>query len=112
MQPEDRVRLRHMKDAAETALGFIAGRNRRDLDTDQLLFLGLARAIEIVGEGASKVSLESRRALPAIPWPEIISMRHRLAHAYMDIERDVLWQTVVDDMPVLLGHLRDIELEL
>jgi hypothetical protein len=30
MRPDDRVRLRHMADAIDSALRFIAGRNRDD----------------------------------------------------------------------------------
>ncbi len=40
MRNEDRIRLRHMIDAAESAAQFIAGRRRADLD--MLLRHGLA----------------------------------------------------------------------
>jgi len=43
-----------MIEAAETARGFVSGKMRSDLDTDRLL--ALVRAIEVVGEAASKVS--------------------------------------------------------
>jgi uncharacterized protein with HEPN domain len=46
MPPEDRVRILHMLEAAETAARFIAGRARADLDTDQMLLFALVRAIE------------------------------------------------------------------
>jgi len=36
MPPDDRVRILHMVEATETALGFVAGRTRADLDTDPI----------------------------------------------------------------------------
>jgi hypothetical protein len=70
MSPDDRSRLRHMMEAIETAQGFIAGRMRGDLDTDRMLLFALTRAVEIVGEAASKVSDAGRAEVPAIPWQQ------------------------------------------
>lgn len=56
MTPADLVRLRHMLDAVDAAAGSISGRSRSDLDKDHMLLFALVRAVEIVGEAASKVS--------------------------------------------------------
>ena len=57
-----------MVEAAETAARFIAGRARADLDGDQMLLFALVRAIEILGEAASKVTRGTRAALSLVPW--------------------------------------------
>jgi len=106
MQPDDRVRILHMIEAAEAALGFVAGRQRVDLDTDQMLLFALVRAIEIVGEAAGRVSPEARASAPTIPWSLIVATRNRLIHAYFDIDRDILWHTVTVELPALLAALR------
>jgi uncharacterized protein with HEPN domain len=49
MHNDDRVRLRHMIEAAESAIEFVAGRQRSDLDTDRMLLFAVVRAIEIIG---------------------------------------------------------------
>ena len=78
MRAEDRVRLRHMVEAAESAGHFITGRQHTDLDEDRMLLFAVVRAIEILGEAASKISEETRAAHAGIPWRAIIGMRHRL----------------------------------
>ena len=108
MRKGDRIRLQHMLDAAREALLFTQGRARRDLDEDRLLVLGLVKAIEIIGEAAYQVSEDTRSQLPAIPWEDIIGMRHRLVHAYFDINLDILWRTVQDDLPPLISVLESI----
>lgn len=95
-----------MIEAAETALQFAAGRTRRDLDHDRMLSFALTRAIEILGEAASKLSPEARAELPTVPWSRIVAMRNRLVHAYFDIDRNILWQTVMEELPELLRLLR------
>ena len=59
-------------------------RTRADLDTDRQLVLALVKAIEIVGEAASRVTAPTKQRLPEIPWDDIVGMRHRLIHAYYD----------------------------
>jgi uncharacterized protein with HEPN domain len=67
MPPEDHIRLLHMIEATETALNFVTGRQHADLDSDQMLLFALARAIEIIGEAAGRVSEATRRAAVDIP---------------------------------------------
>jgi uncharacterized protein with HEPN domain len=108
MQPSDAIRIRHMIEAAETTQSFIAGRQRSDIDIDQMLRFALVRAIEIIGEAASKITPETRAATALVPWAAIISMRNRLIHAYFDINHDILWKTVTEEIPSVLSLLRTI----
>ncbi len=73
-----------------------------------MLVLSLVKAIEIVGEAAYQIAETTRDELPSIPWADIIGMRHRLVHAYFDINLDVLWQTVQDDLPTLIAQIEPL----
>lgn len=55
---DDLVRLHHMRDHAAEALTFVAGRSASDLRADRMFQLGLSRIVEIIGEAASRVSME------------------------------------------------------
>ena len=103
MPSPDAVRLRHMREAAATALEMTAGYQRADLSKNIMLAMALTRCLEILGEAASKMSVSIR--LPAIPFPKIVSMRNRLIHAYFDVDLDVVWTTVREDLPALLPAL-------
>jgi uncharacterized protein with HEPN domain len=97
-----------MLDAAVDAANLAAGRDRSDLDVDRGLTLALVKCVEIVGEAAQHVSFEAREQAEAIPWPSVINMRHRRVHAYYDINLDILWQTVVQELPSLIASLREL----
>lgn len=108
MRPDDAIRIRHMIEAGEAIAGFLEGRERADLDSDRMLLFALVRAVEIVGEAASRVSEETRAATPTVPWAQIVGMRNRLIHAYFDIDHDILWRTVADEIPALIAILEDV----
>jgi uncharacterized protein with HEPN domain len=55
-----------------------------------------------------KIKQEAPEDLPQIPWPNIIGMRNRLIHAYFDINLDILWKTVIEDLPPLISKLEEI----
>ena len=106
MPPDDAIRLRHLIEAAETAQRFTAGRSRRDLDDDEMLRLALTKLVEIVGEAAKQVTEATKAEHPTVPWSAAARMRDRLVHHYFDIDVDVLWATVQDDLPALVRALR------
>ncbi|MDA3639463.1 DUF86 domain-containing protein [Mycobacterium xenopi] len=110
MRPDDQIRLRHLTEAASKAMAYCAGRRREDLDNDELLRLAVTKLVEIVGEAAKNVSPELQAAEPGVPWAAAARMRDRLIHHYFDINIDILWQTVTEDLPKLLETLPPTEL--
>jgi uncharacterized protein with HEPN domain len=108
LNPDDTIRIRHMIGAGEGALRFIADRTRADLDADEMMRFALVRAIEIIGEAASRVSPETRSQIPSVPWPDVVLMRNRLVHVYFDIDHAILWKTATEDIPALLAELRPL----
>ena len=108
MQPEDRIRLRHLREAAAKALTYSEGKQRSDLD-DELLRLALTKLVEIVGEAAKSISPDGRTAIPDVSWRAAARMRDRLVHHYFDIDLDVLWAALTEDLPALLKMLPDAD---
>lgn len=97
-----------MLDAAREAVAFGAGGTRDALANDRILTLALARCVEIVGEAATKVSAETRANCPEVPWADIIGMRHRLVHAYFEVDIGRLRDTINADLPHLIVSLERI----
>jgi len=108
MQRPDTIRIRHMLDAATEAVLFAEGISRPDLDTDRKTAFAIVRAVEIIGEAASRVSAECRSECSEVQWPAMVAMRNRLIHAYFDIDLDRVWETVTDDPPELVAKLEDV----
>ncbi|HSV99735.1 MAG TPA: HepT-like ribonuclease domain-containing protein [Sedimentisphaerales bacterium] len=75
ISPEDRIRLRHMLDAALEIQQYVRSSTREDLNRDRKLLHSLVRLLEIVGEAANQVSRELRDQTPDIPWVITVGMR-------------------------------------
>lgn len=108
MREDDLIRFRHMLDAAREVIEFVRGRTRFDLNSDRQLVLALVQDIEILGEAAYQVTPDTRDQICGIPWDDMIGMRHRLVHAYFDIDLDILWKTAQEDLPPLIAELERI----
>lgn len=105
---DDAERLAHMLDYARIAQTVSQGRTREHLDTDTLFSLGVVRALEVVGEAASRVSPEGRARLPGIPWPKIVGLRNRIVHGYDQLDRDVIWGIISHDLRPLIAELEKV----
>lgn len=38
----------------------------------------------------------------------MIGMRNRLVHVYFGINYDIVWQTITENLPILLAQINDI----
>ena len=93
-----------MLDAAREAIGFAQGQSRDNLNRDRRLMLALLKSVEIIGNAAARVGPATRRH-PQIVWDDIDGMRNRLVHAYFEIDLDLVWANVRDDLPPLVTAL-------
>jgi uncharacterized protein with HEPN domain len=107
---DERVRVRHMLDAARKALAFTQGRRRADLDVDEMRALALVRLLEIIGEAAKAVPQDIRDAAPQVPWSQIARTRDRLIHGYFNINLDTVWDIITNYLPPLVEALEVIPL--
>ena len=108
MPQGDLLYLGHMLDVSLQALSKIQGKSREEFDEDENLRLAVTHLIQMIGEAARRVSPESRQRYPEIPWADIIGMRHKVVHDYLDIDFDVVWAVVTDDLPELVDQLKPI----
>jgi uncharacterized protein with HEPN domain len=92
-----------MVDAADALREFLEARNREDLDHDRMRLFAVVRAIEILGEAASKISAETQAQIVGVPWAPIMGMRNRLIHGYFDVNTEIVWATATVEVPHCSG---------
>ena len=108
MKPDDQTRIKHMIDSSLEAISFLGTISAEELADNRLVSNAIVRSIEIVGEAASQITKSFRDAHPQIPWEKIIGMRNRIVHAYFEVDYEMVWSTVHEDLPVLLKQLKEI----
>lgn len=107
MRSDDALLL-DMLIAARKIIRFSAGMTFDAFEADEMAQSAVIRELQVIGEAARLVSEEAKTAYPAIDWRTMTGMRNRLVHEYFAIRLDVVWQTVVEDIPPLIDRLNDI----
>jgi uncharacterized protein with HEPN domain len=97
-----------MLDAAYKAREFVEGRNRSDLESNEMLALALVRLLEIFGEAAARVSVPVQNQLAAIPWRQITGTRNHLIHGYFNVDLDIVWSIIQQDLPPCMAALEAV----
>ena len=108
MPKDERVYVGHMLDTAHEALSLVRGKTRQDYDSDTALRLALTHLIQVIGEAARRVSSEFRERYPEIPWEAIAGMRSKIVHDYMNVDEDIVWDSVTQELQPLIEELKKV----
>jgi len=108
MKRDDSVFLKHILDSAKKINEFTHEKTREDLDLDEKLALAIIRLFEIIGEASNSISDDFQNKHQEIPWVKLISMRNRLIHGYFDVNYDIIWKTIKQDIPELITLIEKI----
>jgi len=57
--------------------------------------------LTVIGEAINRLSPELRERHPEVPWQQIVAVRHRIVHAYFDLDWQILRTGTMDDIPPL-----------
>ena len=103
---EWRLYVNDMIEFAEKVQAFTDGMDQDAFVSDVLTYDATLRNLELIGEAATRVPDAVRKAHPEIPWRTIVGMRNRVAHGYVRIDNDIVWDIIQNDIPALLPALR------
>ena len=105
MRNDDVEWARNMVDTSRRILRRMQGLSRAEFDGDEDVQLALIYLIQSIGEAASRTSRAFRDAHPAIPWAQVIAMRHRLVHDYDEVRLDAVWSVATAEIEPLVAAL-------
>jgi len=100
-QPKDRNRLQHILEATDTILERTKGMTREGLTEDKVVFYGIVYQTLVIGEAAYQLTKAFCNAHPETPWIQIAKMRHNLVHGYYQVDPDIVWSVIRDDLKPL-----------
>jgi uncharacterized protein with HEPN domain len=105
MPPDDDVYLAHMLETARKAAGKVSGMDFESFMADENLQLACVHLVQVIGEAASRVSAATREANAGIPWRQVVAMRHRVVHDYLEVDLEIVWKVLTEDLGPLITAL-------
>ena len=62
----------------------------------------------MIGEAARRVSSQFRERHLEIPWDAIAGMRSKIVHDYMNVDEDIVWDSVTQELQPLIEELKKV----
>ena len=78
----------------------------QDFEADSMRVEACVFNLMQIGELAkTSLSDEAKKQIANIPWNQLYGMRNRIVHGYDGVEMTIVWDTIVEDLPVLKEEL-------
>ena len=100
--------LRDILNASSKIESITAGTSEEVFLNDEVLPAAVLHHLTVMGEAINRLSPELRERHPEVPWHQIVAVRHRIVHAYFDLDWQILWNAAMDDIPQLRKQIARI----
>lgn len=94
-------RFHDMVENIDRIADFTKGLSRKTYDGDIKTRLAVERCMQIISEAAAKLGATAEETAPEIPWADIRGMGNQLRHGYSELDADIVWATIENDLAPL-----------
>lgn len=102
----DKLYIDQILDSVRKVESYVQGSTKEKFLTDEKTQSALMMQLTLIGEISKKISDETKGKIN-LPWKKIIGFRDQAIHNYFDIDLNVVWDTIGEDIPILKKELRD-----
>ena len=100
--------LKDILSACRKIEAIVAATNEDSFLKDEVLPAAVLHHLTVIGEAISRLSDELRERHSEVPWRQIVAVRHRIVHAYFDLDWQILWDAATGDIPELRRKVLNI----
>jgi uncharacterized protein with HEPN domain len=101
--------LDHILEAIARIDRYTAPLSEAEFLKDELIQDAVIRNIEIIGEACRNIEIhapEFAKANPQLPLAFAYQMRNAVAHGYFQVDFEIVWKTVKNDLPQLARQIQ------
>jgi uncharacterized protein with HEPN domain len=100
--------LKDILSACRKIEAIVAATNEGSFLKNEVLPAAVLHHLSVIGEAISRLSVELRERHPEVPWRQIIAVRHRIVHAYFDLDWQIPWDAAIGEIPELRRQVLNI----
>lgn len=108
MKKDDAVYLKHISDAIAQIEVYVQDVEYEAFLANRMMQDAVIRQVEIIGEATKGLSNELREKHSKVPWKQMAGMRDKLIHDYLGVDIDSVWDTIINDIPLLKKKIETI----
>ncbi len=94
--------------ALESIFEYTSGKTYEEFKNTKIVRDAVYRNFEIIGEAANRLTTEFIENHSSVNWHKVIGLRNRIIHAYFDIDDDIIWNIIQNDLPILKEQVQKI----
>ncbi len=100
--------IRHILECIESIEKYTKGIDLVDFLSDQKTQDAVLRKFEIIGEATKHLPKDFTKDLPHISWKDAAGMRDMIIHHYFEIDMELIWRTIQNDLPPFKGNIQNL----
>lgn len=100
--------LRHILDETAYLIQSSPATDKASFKQDATLRRAFVRSIEVIGEATLRLPQTYRQAHTQIDWRSLIGLSDRLLHAYFGVDYDLVWDVVVNKVPLWQSQIAEL----
>ena len=107
MKPDtqsDRVLLEHVRECIARIRVYTGGERATFYDS-KMVQDAVVRNLQTLAESTQRLSEALKNTEQGVPWRAIAGFRNVLTHGYLDVDLEVVWSVVEQDLPELASAI-------
>ncbi len=104
----NKLRLLHIRDSIEKILEYSGEITFDQFSKNDKEYDAILMRIIVIGESVNELSNKFKEQYHDLPWHQAVGLRNQIAHGYIDIKPEIIWDTVKNDLPDLKKKVEEI----
>jgi len=105
---DNTVYLYHILDSIRKIEIYIDDYSFKEFISDEMALDAVLRNFEIIGEASNNLSDDFKENNAEVDFRSAVSIRNRLIHGYDDVDLEIVWNTVKEDLPQMEKLIKKI----
>ncbi|MEM9271959.1 MAG: DUF86 domain-containing protein [Cyanobacteria bacterium P01_F01_bin.143] len=84
------------------------GMTQTDFESNEMVIQAVLYNLIVIGEASVNIPTDIQERFPELPWRLMRNMRNLIAHQYFRVDSEIIWDTVQNNIPQLIGPLQKL----